>query len=114
MFKPLYVSTSTGSSDSTHAHTITDDDHTRTAEEEMAAKRSKGVKVDYIVDICPSLGVAKDGVGMVGVGNNEWVVYRLRRMSILNTCNCTAATSFSCIIAVSRDRTLDGTTRLHS
>ncbi len=71
MFKPLYLSTTTGSSNSPHTHSIIDDEHTRTAEEEIELKRSKGVKVEYIVDVCPTLGVAKDGVGMVGVGNNQ-------------------------------------------
>jgi hypothetical protein len=78
LVKPLHVSTTTGTTSSSLVPAISDsqslDPHpTTTADEERQAKKRRVVEVEYVVDVCPSLGVARDGVGMVACGNNEWV-----------------------------------------
>jgi hypothetical protein len=43
-------------------------------EEQMRAKQAGLVACDYILDVCPSLGVnAKTGEGMIALGNNGCV-----------------------------------------
>lgn len=44
------------------------------AEEEMRARQAGTVACDYILDVCPSLGVnQKTGEGMIALGNNAYV-----------------------------------------
>lgn len=45
------------------------------AEEEMRARQAGIVACDYILDVCPSLGVNQQtGEGMVALGNNAYVL----------------------------------------
>lgn len=72
-FKHLTLSTTpTSTSSSSRTHIISQG-ALETAEEESTRKQSGRVQVDYLVDLVDSLGVAREGEGMVAVGSNERV-----------------------------------------
>lgn len=72
-FKHLTLSTTpTSNSTSSRTHIIFQG-ALETAEEESTRKHSGRVQVDYLVDLVDSLGVGREGEGMVAVGSNESV-----------------------------------------
>lgn len=72
-FKPLLLSTEsryTGKKASRRSRIIAAAQE-NSVEEEMRARQAGIVACDYILDVCPSLGVnQKTGEGMIALGNN--------------------------------------------
>lgn len=77
-FKPLSLSTEPQytAKKSTRRSRIIAAAQQPSVEEQMRAKQAGLVACDYILDVCPSLGVnAKTGEGMIALGNNGCVTF---------------------------------------